>query len=352
MPAAARLTDIWTGICCCHPPPTICVAMSGPIITASPDVQCDKLAQARLTDMTIGFCGHPGKIVTASNTVFANNLGKAIVGSQVVGCNIGTVVTGSPTYTICDQVASISITITFQQITITYTEVDFGNIDDEEATDDGLNIYPPVVGRPPTPVEVAKSSAIDVSPTVIDSTDAAPSPPDTAPPVSCMTVADPPPDSFQLSPNFILSDLSTKTALSHNRVRAQHGLTVQQIVCNHQAWAENIGEALSTAYGRANILVTSGFRIGASTSQHERGQACDLQFPTFTHDQNFAIAQYIKNNLNYDQLIWEYGGNRPWLHISFKRSVDGGNRPNTASNKFGTRTKAGTYIWGELRKMS
>jgi uncharacterized Zn-binding protein involved in type VI secretion len=347
MPAVARLTDIWSGICCCHPP-IPCVAMTGQIITGSPNIKCENKAQARLTDMTIGNCGHTGFIVTSSSTVFANNLGKALLGSQVVGCNIGQVVTGSPTYTICDQAVSISVTIIFQGITITYTEVDFGNIDDEQATDDGLNIYPPVVGRPPTPVEISKSAAIDVSPTVVDSTDVAPSPPDTAPPVTCTTVADPPPDNFQLSPNFILSDLSSKTALSKNRVRAQHGLTVQDIVCNHQAWAENIGEALSTAYGRANILVTSGFRVGASTSQHERGQACDLQFPTLTLDQNYAIAQYIKNNLNYDQLIWEYGGNRPWLHISFNRA---GNRPNTAPNKFGTRTKAGSYVWGELRKM-
>lgn len=347
MPAAARLQDLWFGICCCHPP-IPCIPMGGPIITGSPNVQCENRAQARLTDMTIGFCGHPGQIVTCSTTDFANNLGKALIGSQVVGCNIGSVVTGSPIYTICDQAVSISITITFQTMTITYTEVDFGNIDDEVSTDDGLNIYPPVVGRAPTPVEVAKSAAIDVSPTVIDSTDNTPSPPDTAPPTTCQTVADPPPDSFQLSTNFILSDLSTKTALSHNRVRAQHSLTTQDIVCNLQAWAENIGEALSTAYGRANILVTSGFRIGSSTSQHERGQACDLQFPTLTLDQNYAIAQYIKDNLNYDQLIFEYGGNRPWIHVSFNRS---GNRPNTAPNKFGTRTTAGNYVWGQLRKM-
>jgi len=346
MPAASRVTDIWTGICCCHPP-IPCIPMSGWIITGSPDVQCENLAQARLTDITIGSCGHTGQIVSGSTTVFANSLGKALIGSQVVGCNIGTVVTGSPTYTICDQAVSISITITFQTITLTYTEVDFGNIDDESEIDDGLNIYPPVVGRAPTAPEIAKSAVIDVSPTVVDATDAAP-PATATPPTTCSTVSDPPPDNFVLSPNFILSDLSSKTALSKKTVRAQHGLTVQQIVCNLQAWAENIGEAISTAYGRANILITSGFRLGGSTSQHERGQACDLQFPTLTLDQNYAIAQYIKDNLNFDQLIWEYGGNRPWIHVSYNRA---GNRANGAGNKFGTRTKAGTYIWGELRKM-
>jgi uncharacterized Zn-binding protein involved in type VI secretion len=346
MPAASRVTDIWTGICCCHSP-IPCVPMTGWIITGSPNVNCDNKAQARLTDITIGACGHTGSIVSGSTTVFANSLGKAIIGSQVVGCNIGAVVTGSPKYTICDQATSITVTITFQGVDITYTEVDFGNIDDEEHNDDGLNIYPQVYGRAPTAPEIAKSNTIDVSPTVVDSTDVAP-PATTDPPVTCNTVPEPPPDSFVLSPNFTLGDLSTKTALSKKRVVAQHGLTVQQIVCNLQAWAENIGEALSTAYGRANILVTSGFRTGATTSQHERGQACDLQFPTLTLDQNYAIAQYIKNNLNFDQLIWEYGGNRPWIHVSFNRA---GNRPNGTSNKFGTRQSCGTYIWGELRKM-
>jgi uncharacterized Zn-binding protein involved in type VI secretion len=347
MPAAARLQDLWVGICSCHAKPP-CIPMTGRIITGSPNVQCENQAQARLTDMTIGNCGHTGKIVTSSVTVFANSLGKARIGSQVVSCNLGQVVTGSPTYTICDIVSIRPITITFQNIEITYTEVDFGNLDDEQAIDDGLNIYPPVVGRPPTPLEVAKSAAIDVAPTVVDSTDVAQPLNDDTPPITCSTVADPPPDTFQLSPNFKLSDLSSKTALTKNRVRAQQSLTVQQIVCNLQAWAENIGEPLA-AYGRANILPTSGFRWGYSVSQHEKGQAVDLQFPTLTELQQYNIALDIKNNYNYDQLIWEYGARKPWIHVSYNRA---GNRPKTAPNKFGTRSKAGVYIWGELRKMS
>jgi len=92
-PAAARLTDIWEGICCCHPP-IPCIAMSGPIITASPDVHACKLEQARLTDITIGSCGHTGVIVTSSELVHADCLGKARIGDEVDGCNIGVIVTG------------------------------------------------------------------------------------------------------------------------------------------------------------------------------------------------------------------------------------------------------------------
>ena len=36
MPASSRLSDIWTGICCCHVLPT-CIPMTGTIITGSPN---------------------------------------------------------------------------------------------------------------------------------------------------------------------------------------------------------------------------------------------------------------------------------------------------------------------------
>lgn len=99
MPSSSRLTDIWVGICCCHPP-IPCIPMSGPIITASPNHNSLGLAQARLTDITIGGCGHTGTIVTSSPNCFTNGLGKARIGDSVTGCNIGNIVTGAPTHII------------------------------------------------------------------------------------------------------------------------------------------------------------------------------------------------------------------------------------------------------------
>jgi uncharacterized Zn-binding protein involved in type VI secretion len=95
MPGNARLTDIWAGICCCHPP-IGCVGMTGPIVTASPNVIVNNLGQARLTDVVVGYCGHVGVIVTASSDVITNNLGTARLGDAVTGCTIGTIVTASP----------------------------------------------------------------------------------------------------------------------------------------------------------------------------------------------------------------------------------------------------------------
>jgi len=99
MPAASRLGDMWTGICCCHPPYP-CIPMSGWIVTGSPNIQSTGAGQGRLSDLTIGACGHPGTVVTGNPTVVGNSLQKATVGSTVTGCNIGNVVTGNPTHTI------------------------------------------------------------------------------------------------------------------------------------------------------------------------------------------------------------------------------------------------------------
>lgn len=350
MPASSRfIVDIWAGICCCHSHPT-CIPMAGPIITGSPNNKSGNFSQGRLTDMTIGYCGHPGIIITGAPFCKSNNLSKARIGDFVTGCNIGTVVTGLTTHIVGNgggtPTAFPSRTIEFEGESITYTEVDFGNADDEVSIDDGLNIFPPVYDRPPTPEEVARSEALDVSPdaTAYLATDKVQPPDSTAPPVVCMTVPEPAPDSTLLTPNFTLGAVSSQAVLSLSPVRAQAGFTYQEIVCNLQAWCENIGEPLLAQYG--TFLITSGFRAGSGSSQHHRGQAIDLQFPFKTNQEVYDIAVWIKDNLPYDQLILEYGGNKPWIHSSFNRA---GNRDVTASNKFGTRISAGYYQWRVLK---
>jgi uncharacterized Zn-binding protein involved in type VI secretion len=90
----ARLTDIWVGICCCHEDPE-CVDMSGPIITYSQTQRSGNLNQARLTDVTMGDCGHTGYIITGSTMARCDGLPKARIGDFVIGCNIGIIVFGN-----------------------------------------------------------------------------------------------------------------------------------------------------------------------------------------------------------------------------------------------------------------
>lgn len=345
---SARLTDIWVGQCCCHNHPN-CQAMSGPIITSSQNVYSLSLGQARLWDMTVGSCGHTGMIITASPNCTANVRGKARVADSVTGCNIGIIVTGAPTHFINEagptsEYATPYWAIQFEGQTIVFNEVDFGNVDDEEHNDDGLNVYPPVSGTP-TAAQIAKSEALEVAPTTTVEQNTEQPVAEETPPTACDSVPTPPPDNFQLSTNFNLGQLSTAAVVSHYPVKAQAGLTVPDIVCNLQALAQNVLEDIATQYGRARMIITSGFRYGSGSSQHERGQAADVQFPTYTNKQIYDVAVWIKGNVAFDQLILEYGGNRPWIHVSFNRA---GNRPTGASNKFGTRTSAGSYVWGQL----
>ena len=346
MPFSSRLTDIWVGICCCHDNPT-CIPMSGQVITAAPKNKSGGMAQAILTSVTQGWCGHTGKILTSSSSVKTGLLGKARVGDMVVGCNIGFVHTGLSKHNVeTGSSSTISTKITFQNQIIEFTEVDYGNVDDEEDTDDGLNTLP--VDGTPTPAQIEKSNELDVSPTTEVAEDII-EPTTTTPPITCTEIGDVANPDFQLSTNYQLKELSTEAIISHYYIKSQHSLSVSDIVCNLKGVAQFILEPLVTAYGKENFIITSAFRHGSSTSQHERGQAADIQFPLYTNQQVYDVANIIKTTFNFDQLILEYGGNRPWIHCSFKRE---GNRADGVSNKFGTRVSPGNYVWGSIKYMT
>ena len=89
-----RVTDLWVGVCACHPPSPP-IPMAGVVILASFNVSANSMGAARFGDITIGFCGHPGILVTASSVSTANNRGMVREGDIVAGCNIGATVAGS-----------------------------------------------------------------------------------------------------------------------------------------------------------------------------------------------------------------------------------------------------------------
>lgn len=57
---------------------------------------------------------------------------------------------------------------------------------------------------------------------------------------------------------------------------------------------------------------------GSSRSQHCEGRAIDLD-DTLGHKTNAEMYKYIKDNLSFDQLIWEFGddNNPDWIHVSY-----------------------------------
>ena len=66
------------------------------------------------------------------------------------------------------------------------------------------------------------------------------------------------------------------------------------------------GEPVNTAIG------------GSRTSQHMKGQGIDID-DTFGHKTNAEMYHYIKDNLDFDQMVWEFGTdeNPNWLHVSW-----------------------------------
>ena len=83
------------------------------------------------------------------------------------------------------------------------------------------------------------------------------------------------------------------------------------------------------------IKINSFFRspklntaIGGSTkSQHCHGQAIDLD-DTFGRATNAEMYEFIKEHLDFDQMIWEFGDddNPDWVHVSYVSTHKNRNR--------------------------
>ena len=94
---------------------------------------------------------------------------------------------------------------------------------------------------------------------------------------------------------------------------------------NMKLVANNVFEPLRV-FINGPIKVNSFFRspdlnkaIGGSTrSQHCKGQAIDID-DTYGKATNAEMYWWIKENLDFDQMIWEFGNNDnpDWVHISY-----------------------------------
>jgi len=129
----------------------------------------------------------------------------------------------------------------------------------------------------------------------------------------------------KLSENFSLHEFTkSQTAIRNN---IDNTPNEKQIKCMQEV-AENLFEPLREWVG-GPIKVNSFFRGepvntaigGEKRSQHMKGQAIDMD-DTFGHKTNAEMYHYIKDNLDFDQMVWEFGteypdGNPNWVHISW-----------------------------------
>lgn len=85
--------------------------------------------------------------------------------------------------------------------------------------------------------------------------------------------------------------------------------------------AKECFEKVRAFYGKP-IKINSFYRSpelnkavkGSKTSQHVKGEAIDLS--AGSKEQNKILFDWMRLNLDYDQLIWENGG--VWIHVSYK----------------------------------
>ena len=99
---------------------------------------------------------------------------------------------------------------------------------------------------------------------------------------------------------------------------------------NMKLIAEKVFEPLRKFVG-GPIKINSFYRSpelniaigGSKKSQHCKGQAIDLD-DTYGHRTNASMFTYIKNHLDFDQIIWEFGDdkNPAWVHVSYVSEED------------------------------
>ena len=124
----------------------------------------------------------------------------------------------------------------------------------------------------------------------------------------------------------ISKHISYKEAVGSNYAK-QHGIKNkpnEEQVENMQLLAEKVFEPLREWVG-CPIRVNSMFRSlelntalkGSKTSSHMNGEAMDIT--SMGGKSNLEMFHWIKDNLEFDQLIWEFGSQNPkWIHVSFK----------------------------------
>ena len=146
---------------------------------------------------------------------------------------------------------------------------------------------------------------------------------------------------MKLTDNFSLQELlKSQTAL---RKGIDNKPADPSVITNLQVLCEKVLQPVRDHFARP-VVINSGYRcpklnkaIGSSSkSQHTKGEAADIEIPGLS---NKELAEYIEDNLPFDQLILEfYNGvdpNSGWGHVSYVGDDD--NRKQTLTiNKNGT----------------
>ena len=130
---------------------------------------------------------------------------------------------------------------------------------------------------------------------------------------------------MQISKHLSLAEVTRSDSAKRNGISNE---PTAEHLNNFKLLAEKVFEPIREHF-KVPIHISSGYRsaalnkkIGGSlTSQHCQGEAIDIDMdgsPSGVTNAN--VFNYIKDNLNFDQLIWEFGtsSNPDWVHVSYE----------------------------------
>lgn len=131
---------------------------------------------------------------------------------------------------------------------------------------------------------------------------------------------------MKLSEHLDLSEVIRSESAKRNGIS---NMPTPEHIANFRVLAEKIFEPIRVHF-RCPIIISSGYRSvelnrsikGASgTSQHCTGEAIDIDMDgTPNGVTNRMVFDFIKDNLEFDQLIYEFGNsdNPDWVHVSYE----------------------------------
>lgn len=129
---------------------------------------------------------------------------------------------------------------------------------------------------------------------------------------------------MQLSKNLSLAEVVRSESAKRNGIKNN---PTKEHLANLVSIALNVFQPIRDHF-LVPIHISSGYRSvalnravgGSNTSQHSKGQALDIDMDG-TKITNKQVFDYIKDNLEFDQLIWEFGtDNSPdWVHVSYAK---------------------------------
>lgn len=134
---------------------------------------------------------------------------------------------------------------------------------------------------------------------------------------------------MKISEHLDLSELTRSESAKRNGIN--NNPTPEHIE-NFKLLAENVFEPIRLHF-KTPILISSGYRSkelnafikGSASSQHCKGQAIDIDMDGSKGGvTNKMVFDFIKDKLDFDQLIWEFGtdSNPDWVHVSYAKGAN------------------------------